>query len=474
MSKLHFSALGDLLGRYGRAFSVSWKHRKELDALPRQPEEAEFLPAVLALQDSPTGPAPHVAMWSIMLLLILTVLWASFGRIDIVAVASGRVVAAGNTKIVQAPDSARITTIAVDDGQHVNAGDVLLTLDAEAAQADIQQLDQSMAAARLSVAQGRALQRAIDIGRPPVMPAVVDIDPLLANEAQQRVTSQYNEYQTRRQQIAAQIEQQQQQQQSIRAQLRNIATALPLVHQQETDYQNMMNKDYLPRHTLLDKQRERMELEGNQAVLNSRLNELAAAIETLHRQQNSLAAEAKRGALDTVQQGMEQTEQVQPALVKAQRQNRLMTITAPVSGTVQQLAVHTLGGMVTPAQALMAIVPDNAMVEVDALVENKDIGFVKVGQDAAVKIDTFKFTKYGTLDGKITSLSQDAIDDEKRGPVYNARVLLAKDWLDIDGRRVRLSPGMTVSVEIKTGRRRIIEFFLTPLLQHGNESMKER
>lgn len=472
--KLHLAALADLLSRYGRAFRVSWQHRKELDTMPRRPEEAEFLPSVLALQDSPTGPAPHVAMWMIIGLLLLTVLWASFGRIDIVAVASGRVVAAGNTKIVQAPTNAVITEIKVDDGQPVKAGDVLLTLDAESQQADISQLSQSMVAARLSTAQGQALQQAIDSGRVPTLPVIEGIPTSLANEAQMRLTSQYNEYISNRQQLNAQIEQQQQQQQSVREQLRNIANTLPLIRQQETDYQNMLNKDYLPRHTLLDKQRERIQLEGSQAVANSRLNELSAAITALEKQKNALTAQFRRSALDTAQQGLEQIEQIKPELIKAEQQNRLMTITAPVSGTIQQLAVHTVGGTVTPAQALMAIVPNDATVEVDALVENKDIGFVQVGQHAAVKVDTFKFTKYGIIPAHIASISQDAIDDEQRGPVYSARIALERDTLDVDGRTVRLSPGMTVSVEIKTGQRRVIEYFLTPLLQNGSESLKER
>jgi hemolysin D len=169
-----------------------------------------------------------------------------------------------------------------------------------------------------------------------------------------------------------------------------------------------------------------------------------------------------------------QAAQVEQELIKAQRQSRLMTITAPIDGTVQQLAVHTIGGVVTSAQALMAIVPNNAMVEVDALLENKDIGFVTANQDAVVKVDTFKFTKYGTLPAKVASISQDAIEDERRGTVYNVRIQLQQDWLDVEGRRVRISPGMTVAAEIKTGKRRVIEYFLTPLLQNTQESLKER
>jgi hemolysin D len=161
-------------------------------------------------------------------------------------------------------------------------------------------------------------------------------------------------------------------------------------------------------------------------------------------------------------------------LVKAENRSRLMRLTAPVAGSVQQLAVHTVGGVVTPAQALLVIVPGDNPLEIEAFVENKDIGFVRTGQTAEVKVETFPFTKYGTLPGKVVQVSSDAIQDEKRGLVYAARVKLDKATLDVDGKTVNLTPGMAVTVEIKTGKRRIIEYFLSPLMQYKAESLRER
>ncbi len=151
-----------------------------------------------------------------------------------------------------------------------------------------------------------------------------------------------------------------------------------------------------------------------------------------------------------------------------------MQLTAPVDGTVQQLAVHTVGGVVTPAQALMAIVPRDNPLEVEAFLENKDIGFIKPNQDAEVKIETFQYTKYGTIHAKVSSVSHDAISDEKRGLVYSTRVKMAKSHIRVDGTPVALSPGMAVSVEIKIGKRRVIEYFLAPFIEHTHESLRER
>lgn len=471
--KLHLSALGELMARYGQAFRLSWRYRKEMAVRPRSPDEAEFLPAVLALQDTPLGPLPRVTMWSIVSLLLLALCWACFGKIDIVAVATGRVVLNGNSKTIQAPDNARISQIHVTDGQLVKAGDVLLTLDAEAAKADVSRLQQSLASAQLDVEQGQALEQAVVGGKKPII-SQIPSDKGMSLEAQQRVSSQYEEYQTKRNQLASQIQQHEAERQSVQAQIQSFQQTLPLIQQQENDYKSLLANNYLPRHTYLEKQRQRLEMEGNLATQKSKLNELSATIQITRNQQLELDAETRRTSRDAIQQGMLQSAQMEQDLVKATRQNRLMTITAPVSGTVQQLAVHTIGGVVTPAQNLMVIVPNKDGIQVDATIENKDVGFVNVGQEAVVKVETFQFTKYGTLPAHVISISQDAIIDEKRGPIFNAQIALDKSWLNVDGKRINLSPGMTVTAEIKTGKRRIIEYFLSPLMQHGNESLGER
>jgi hemolysin D len=164
-----------------------------------------------------------------------------------------------------------------------------------------------------------------------------------------------------------------------------------------------------------------------------------------------------------------------------------------VSGTVQQLSVHTVGGVVQSAQQLMVIVPRQHQVEVEAFIENKDIGFVRNGQRAQVKIETFDYTKYGTVSGRVIHVSRDAIDlnsqsgnqaslnahqdetkKESKGALYAIKVLLDQTSMNVDGRPVALAPGMSVSIEIKTGSRRIIDYFLSPLMQHAHESFNQR
>jgi len=151
-----------------------------------------------------------------------------------------------------------------------------------------------------------------------------------------------------------------------------------------------------------------------------------------------------------------------------------MRLTAPVSGTVQQLALHTVGGVVTPAQPVMVIVPEDQPLEIEAFIENKDIGFIRPGQEAEVKIETFQYTKYGTIPARVDFVSHDAINDEKRGLIYFSRVKMQRPRVNVDGVEVNLSPGMAVTVEVKTAKRRVIEYFLSPLMQYSSESFRER
>ncbi|WP_139144093.1 HlyD family efflux transporter periplasmic adaptor subunit, partial [Janthinobacterium lividum] len=159
---------------------------------------------------------------------------------------------------------------------------------------------------------------------------------------------------------------------------------------------------------------------------------------------------------------------------RAGARGSLLRLTAPVDGTVQQLKLHTVGGVVPAAQALMQIVPRQGKLEIDAMLENRDVGFVQEGQAVAVKVDAFDYTKYGTVPAVVSSVSRDAIEDEKKGLVYAVKITLQQPSIVIDGRLVPLSAGMAVRAEIRTGTRRVIEYVLSPLVQHQKEALHER
>lgn len=185
-------------------------------------------------------------------------------------------------------------------------------------------------------------------------------------------------------------------------------------------------------------------------------------------------ADFRQQTLDGLREAQEQIGQMAPEVSRTGQRDHQMTLRAPVDGTVQQLVVHTVGGVVTPAQPLLAVVPSEESLEVEATILNEDIGFVRTGQAVTVKVDSFPYTRYGYLTGKVVSVSHDAMQDENLGLVFPVRVKLDKATLQIDGVRVRMTAGMSLSAEIKTGKRRVIDYLLSPLRQHAGEAMRER
>jgi len=249
---------------------------------------------------------------------------------------------------------------------------------------------------------------------------------------------------------------------------------LPIAKQRAEDLKNLVDLRYVSRHDYLEREQARIEQEADLANQRSRLKEIQAAMREAHGQSTQMSAETRRVSLDSITEGQQKSATLAQELLKADSRNKLMQLKAPVDGTIQQLAIHTVGGVVTPAQPVMLIVPRDNPLEVEAFIENKDIGFVNPNQDAEVKIETFQYTKYGTIHANVTSVSHDAINDEKHRLIYSTRVKMERTTINVDGTEVNLSPGMAVSVEIKTGKRRVIEYFLNPLLQYQHESLRER
>jgi hemolysin D len=227
-------------------------------------------------------------------------------------------------------------------------------------------------------------------------------------------------------------------------------------------------------HAGQDRTRERIELERDLALQRARLAEAQAAEAEGRHNKAAYLAETQRTLRDRQAQAKLKREQLAQERSKTEQRSRLTRLTAPVDGTVQQLAVHTTGGVVTPAQVLMIVVPKDAEVTAEVVLENKDVGFVSAGQLAEVKLETFPFTRYGTVHATVTNLSADAVSDEKRGAIFPATLKLQQTHLDVDGKRITLAPGMNLSAEIKTGQRRVIDYLLSPMRRAADESMMER
>lgn len=405
---------------------------------------------------------------------MIAVLWATFGHIDVVATAKGKIVPNAGSKLIQPIDTAAVKAIHVIDGQAVKAGQVLVELDATMAQADSTRTANDLTTATLQAARARALLAALATGRAPRIEPPANIGVERVAQEQRILDGQYGEYQARISRIDAEIAKREAERRSTEEIVRKLEQTVPIARSRAEDFKGLVDKNFISKHGYLEKEQIRIEQEADLQTQKSRLKEVAAAIDEARGQRNSVFAETRRLALDSLNEAEQKATGFGQELVKSDTRGKLMTLTAPVDGTVQQLAVRTVGGVVTEAQVLMVIVPKDDALEVEAFLENKDIGFVNAGQEAEVKVETFPFTRYGTIPASLIHVSRDAINDEKRGPIYATRARLQRAIMQVEGKTVNLSAGMAVSVEIKTGKRRVIEYFLSPLLQHGSESLRER
>ena len=256
--------------------------------------------------------------------------------------------------------------------------------------------------------------------------------------------------------------------------LEKLRQTLPLVTQRAESVRKLADSNLVARNSYLEIEQERIAAQQDLAAQGSALASTNAAIAGLNEQRTLAVAEARRTALEKVEELGQRVSGQQQELIKARDIASNQVLTSPVDGIVQQLKVHTIGGVVQPAEPLLVVVPKDQQLEVEARVLNKDVGFVRAGQAVAIKVESFPFTRYGVIDGVVTSVSRDAIADEKLGLYYDARVRVAKSIMRIDGVDVLLSPGMVVTVEVTTGSRRLIEYVLSPVMQHIEESGRER
>jgi len=459
----------------------------------RRGSELEFLPAALEIVETPASPAGRAIAGTIILFFVAAIAWASLGSVDIIATAPGKIVPTGRTKVVQPFETGVVRAIHVHDGQVVKAGEVLVELDPTTSEADETRLAHDLLQDRLDVARLTALLSGDTASFAP--PA--DADPALVATAQRQMVAQAAEQEAKLASLDRQIAQKQAEGREVTASIAKIEAALPLLRGQRDIRETLLHNEFGSKLLYLQAQQQVVEQEHELTVQHQRRDETGEALGALAQQRAQTAAEYRKSLLADLAKAESQASEHRQDQVKAAERRRLQTLTAPVDGTVQQLAVHTVGGVVTPAQPLLVIVPAESHLEIEAMVPNRDIGFVHAGEPAQIKIDTFNFTKYGLLHGEVLNVSQDAITRDKppdsstsdlkaqaaasdssepRGQelVYAARVSLDRTQMQVEDKLVNLAPGMAVTVEIKTGSRRVIDYLLSPILRYRQEAMRER
>jgi hemolysin D len=459
-----------ILSRHWSVWRAAWQAERgqSLGSLPGG-RSTEFLPAVLEIQQAPPSPIGRAILWTILAVFTTGVFWATFGWIDIIATVPGKIIPRGYSKVIQPYEAGVIAAIHVQNGQLVRRGDVLIELDPTLNRADHDRASNEYRAAKVEAARLRAL-----IAGRPTFEAPPDGDPQYVLLQRQLLRDQLAEYQARAASAKHLIDQRKAGLDQTRENIRRLEVTVPMEAERAEAYKRLLDHEAVTKMDFLQAEGQRIDKTQELAGQRKKLMQDYAALAEAEKNYRVLVSEFQQSK----QMELSTTETKVASLVqdvtKAGQKADFQRLTTPIDGVVQQVAVHTVGGVVTPAQELLIVVPQDHPVEVEAQVENKDVGFVKEGQVVEIKVETFTFTLYGTIPGRILSISNDAALIEKVGLVYPTRVSVDRATIQVEGKHVHLSPGMAVTVEIKTGQRRIIKYLLSPLLKSMKESLRER
>lgn len=452
--------------------------------------ELEFLPAALEIVETPPSPAGRGVAMTVCAAAALALGWSFWSELDVVAVASGRIIPSERSKTVQPLEIGVVRAIHAREGWEVAAGDALVELDDTTEVAERERLRGELAAQRLDLARLEALAARDEAAFIP--PSDADPGHVAANRG-----LLLGALAEQRSKIAG-LERMEAQRRGERdtsvAAIERLESVLPILRERVEIKRYLSERETGSRMSWLELRQDLVDREHELAVQRKRLVEAEAALAAAGEECRRARGEFERTVYTDLVQTREKVASLAQEAIKAARRAEQRVLTAPVAGTVQQLKVATLGGVVTPAEALMVVVPSDNRVEVEATLSNKDVGFVERGQAVEVKVDTFNYTKYGLVRGTVLSVSRDTISENRAGDaadrsssqapanangeprdlVYSVRIGLSDARMIVDGKTVDLTPGMAVTAEIKTARRRVIDFLLDPLARYRHEGMRER
>ena len=438
-----------------------------------QERETEFLPAILEVTETPPSPTGRLVMWTILALLVVALLWSILGHINEVAVASGKVIPTGQVKTVQVKNKGIIKEIMVKEGQEVKEGETLIVLDPTTTGADYDSLKKRAAYYKLDIARLEA-----ELSGTPFKPE--DDPDLDAHDLKAELSlyqSRISDYHTQMQAAQDVVNQKQSILTTGQTSYEKYREGLAVAAEKERRLEELFTQNAVSEFQLLEQRAQRIEYEKNaQSTLDALVTAQAEIAEAEQKLANVSAAYHK-DIMTSLVDARKEYYSLQEALKKAEEDTRMSTVVAPCDGRVYNLAVHTEGGIVTDAQPLMMIVPDDVKLQFEVYADNKDIGFIKTGQTAEVKVETYNFQKFGIVEAEVEEISADSVDD-KQDPERNRkfRLLLTptKDNINVFGKKAELAPGMTVSAEIKIKEKRIIDYFMDPFRRYTSEALRER
>jgi hemolysin D len=476
---------------------------------PAQPQlklgrrDREFLPAALELIETPTSPVKVALLWFICIAFGAVLAWSYFGRFDIHAVARGKIEPSGRSKVVQPLEPGKVVAVLVDNGSSVKAGDTVVELDPTETSADRQADSRDLEASEAEIVSRKFAVEAVGKGDFTV-PAAIAFAPGTDVSVRARemsvLAANLQQLSSALESLKAQIEERRAQKSRLDMSIGARKQLLTVLKERVDTRQSLDDKGQGYRVRVIDALQDYGRENTSLATDQGQLLETDAAMKSLERKLEETRSSFIAEQTQKLAEAERKRDLLSQELIKASTKNERTHLTAPITGTVQQLAVTTLGQVVASGQALMTIVPSESPIEIEAMILNEDIGFVESGQSAVIKVEAFPFTRYGTVDGTVVRVSREAVDERdaiglsdptattnpqgafslssapsaRQTLVFPATVSLTRRSMAIDGKDVPLSAGMAVIVEIKTGQRRVIDYLLSPLRELHSQTGHER
>lgn len=419
----------------------------------------EFKPLLSEIEESPVSPLGRFTFWTVVSLIIITILWLIIGKIDIVITARGIAIPDGEAKIIQPLETGVIKEILVKEGDFVRKDQLLVLIDTMATDAQLKTVKENLETSKEEVKrlEAQGLEQKFN--------SKDEVQKNLYNESLKALNSLIGAKNQEIKQIERQID-------SNIAQKRDYENQLQSSVDREKRLENV--KDIVAYNDIKEAQDRTIGLRESVNRTESEIKRLQAQKRQIQNEIAQLKADFKAQKLENLTVTNKRIKELEASKEQIEFSNINQKITAPVDGHIDKLMIHTIGGVVTPAQELIALTPIDAPVLIKATVLNKDIGFIRPDMPVSIKIDTYDFQKYGLLHGKVKSISKNSIENEELGPVYEIYITLDKNTLIIDGKEQKISTGMTLNAEIEIGKRRIIEFFIYPLIKYMDEGVSVR
>ena len=428
----------------------------------------EFKPLLVELEDSPTSPLARWLFWILTIIMILIVSWLYFAKVDVVVSARGKVIPSGEIKIVQPIETGVVKEILVKEGEFVKKNQLLMRIDPSVTQSNLESKNKNAKLLEIEEARLMALieDRPFSTDRfSKISTSVIETQYLLYQS-----TKQSHQQQIRL--VKEQLQQVRQQSNSLESDISRVTQLLSIVEQREAKLAMVLDiiakKDYESVQNQMVEYQEQLEMKRHEVLgLESKTFELNQQIQLIQE-------EYRNRLLEELTQKRKENTILNAEIESIRFQNAKQLIKSPVDGYIAKLLVHTEGGVVTPAEKLMMIVPKDAPLMFKATVMNQDIGFVKKDMNVSVKIDTFNFQKYGLVEGTVIHVADDAIEDEKMGPIYEVLIQPKEYFLEYGDEKFPINSGMSLTAEMKVGKRRVITFFLYPLIRYLDEGISVR